>query len=126
MFSYFSLVSAAGFKVAPSQRNTLNNFKETTMKTLLTTALLTSALFASQAFAGGLSDFSAQSVEANLAAGHVASAQGFASVSSPLSDLGASVQAHLGGGNNNLVSTYSNTVAFTGLVAPAGSTEAQL
>ncbi len=96
------------------------------MKTLLTTALLTSALFASQAFAGGLSDFSAQSVEANLAAGHVASAQGFASVSSPLSDLGASVQAHLGGGNNNLVSTYSNTVAFTGLVAPAGSTEAQL
>lgn len=96
------------------------------MKTLLTTALLSSALLASQAFAGGLNDFSAQSVEANLAAGHAATAQGFASVGSPLSDLGASVQAHLGKGNNNLVSSYSTTVALAGLVAPAGSTEAQL
>ncbi|WP_028468282.1 hypothetical protein [Neptunomonas japonica] len=96
------------------------------MKTILTTALLSSALIASQAFAGGLSDFSAQSVEANLASNHAVTAQGFASVSSPLSDLGASVQAHLGNANNNLVSTYSNTVAFTGLVVHAGSTEAQL
>ncbi len=96
------------------------------MKTLLTTALLSSALFASQAFAGGLSDLSAQSVEANLAAGHIATVQGFASVSSPLSDLGASAQAHLGDENRNLVSTYSNTLVLTGLAAPAGSTEAQL
>ncbi|WP_028468246.1 hypothetical protein [Neptunomonas japonica] len=96
------------------------------MKTLLTTALLSSALLTSQAFAGGLNNFSAQSVEANLATGHVATAQGFASVGSPLSDLGASVQAHLGNGNNNLVNAYSTTVALTGLVAPTGSTEAQL
>ncbi|BBB27997.1 hypothetical protein [Neptunomonas japonica] len=95
------------------------------MKTLLTTAILSSALFASQAFAGGLSHFDTQSVEANLAAGHVSTAQGFASVSSPLSDLGVSVEAHLAG-NSNLVSTYSNTVALVGLVVPAGSTEAQL
>ncbi|MGY8872087.1 MAG: hypothetical protein ACKVJE_16735 [Pseudomonadales bacterium] len=96
------------------------------MKTLLTTALLSSALFASQAFAGGLSHFDTQSVEANLAAGHAVTAQGFASVSSPLSDLGSSVQAHLGDANHSLASTYSNTVASTGLVVPAGSTEAQL
>ncbi|SIS40808.1 hypothetical protein [Neptunomonas antarctica] len=100
------------------------------MKTLLTTALLSSAIFASQAFAGGLSDFDAPSVEANLAAGHVAAAQGFASVGSPLSDLGASVQAHLGDANHNIASTashtYSHTVTLTGLDVPANSTEAQL
>ncbi len=96
------------------------------MKTLLTTALLTSALFASQAFAAGLSDFSAHSVEANLAAGHVASAQGFASVDSPLSNLGASTEAQLNNDSQDIVSTYGSTVVFAGLVAPAGSTEAQL
>ena len=100
------------------------------MKTLLTTALLSSALLASQAFAGGLTDFSAQSVEANLAVGHVATAQGFASVGSPLSDLGVSAQAHLGDANHNIASasshTNSNTVALTGLEVPAKSTEAHL
>jgi hypothetical protein len=125
MFSYFSLVSATGFKVAPSQRNTLNNFKETTMKTLLTTALLASALFASQAFAGGLSDFSAQSVEANLAAGHVVTAQGFESASSPLSNLGASTEAHLGDGNHsNASQAHSSAVVSFGLEVPAHSSEA--
>ena len=95
------------------------------MKTLLTTVLLSSALFASQAFAGGLSDFSAQSVEANLAAGHVATAQGFAAVGSPLSDLGASTETHLGGANHsNVSSIHSTAVANFGLVVPAQSTEA--
>ncbi|WP_372737698.1 hypothetical protein [Neptunomonas sp.] len=96
------------------------------MKTLLTTALLSSALLTSQAFAGGLSDFSAPSVEANLAVGHVATAQGFVSVNSPLSDLGVSAQAHFGDANHNLVSTYNHTVALTGLAVPAQSTEARL
>ncbi len=99
------------------------------MKTLINTVLISSALLASQAFAGGLSNFSAQSVEANLATGHTAIAQGFVSVSSQLSDLGVSVEGHLGD-SNNLVSTYgsldSNTVALTGLELPAQSTEAQL
>ncbi|WP_028468705.1 hypothetical protein [Neptunomonas japonica] len=96
------------------------------MKTLLTATLLSSALFASQAFAAGLSDFSEHSVEANLAAGHVASAQGFASVDSPLSHLGASTEAQLDNDSQYIVSTYGNTVVFAGLTAPAGSTEAQL
>ena len=96
------------------------------MKTLLTTALLSSALFASQAFANGLNQFNDQSVEANLAVGHVATAQGFASANSPLSDLGVSAQAHLGDANHNLVSTYNHTVALTGLEVPAQSTEAHL
>ncbi|WP_054342446.1 hypothetical protein [Neptunomonas antarctica] len=61
------------------------------MKTLINTVLISSALLASQAFAGGLSDLPAHSVERNLAAGHVATEQGFASVSSPLSNLGVSV-----------------------------------
>jgi hypothetical protein len=95
------------------------------MKTLLTTVLLSSALFASQAFAGGLSDFSAQSVEANLAAGHVATAQGFNSVSAPLSDLGASTEAHLGDSvQGNVNHAHNGTVANFGLVVPAQSTEA--
>ena len=95
------------------------------MKTLLTTALLSSALFASQAFAGGLSDFSTQSVEANLAADHAVTAQGFASVSSPLSDLGASVEAHLGGGNHsNVTHAHSSAVVSFGLDVPAHSSEA--
>jgi hypothetical protein len=101
-----------------------------TMKTLINTVLISSALLASQAFAGGLSDFSAQSVEANLAAGHAVTAQGFASVGSPLSDLGVSTQAHLGDANHNIASTashtYSHTVTLTGLDVPANSTEAQL
>ncbi|SIS40826.1 hypothetical protein [Neptunomonas antarctica] len=97
------------------------------MKTLLTTALLSSALFASQAFASGLNDFSAQSVEANLAAGHVATAQGFKSIGSPLSDLGASVQAHLGDGHQNAVNrVYTSAVVLTGLNVPSVSREAQL
>jgi hypothetical protein len=100
------------------------------MKTLLTTALLSSVLLASQVFAGGLSHFDTQSVEANLAAAHVATAQGFSSVSSPLSDLGVSVQAHLSDANHSLVSaasnTYSHTVTLTGLDVPAKSTEAHL
>ncbi|WP_372742176.1 hypothetical protein [Neptunomonas sp.] len=104
------------------------------MKTFLTTALLSSALLASQAFAGGLSDFSAPSVEANLAVGHVATAQGFASVGSPLSDLGVSAQAHLADAHHTVASAashtninaYSNTLALTGLDVPAKSTEAQL
>ncbi|WP_372739985.1 hypothetical protein [Neptunomonas sp.] len=95
------------------------------MKTLLTTALLSSALLASQAFAGGLSDFSAQSVEANLAAGHAATAQGFSVVSSPLSDLGVSVEAHLGDGTHaNVNSAHDGVIANFGLVAPAQSKEA--
>lgn len=96
------------------------------MKTLLTATLLSSALFASQAFAAGLSDFSEHSVEANLAAGHVASAQGFASIDSPLSNLGASTEAQLDNDNQDIASTYGNPLVFAALTAPAGSTEAQL
>ena len=100
------------------------------MKTLLTTALLSSALLASQAFAGGLNQFNAQSVEANLAVGHVASAQGFAPVGSPLSDLGVSAQAHFADAHHTIASASghanSNTLALTGLEVPAKSTEAQL
>ncbi|BBB30863.1 hypothetical protein [Neptunomonas japonica] len=96
------------------------------MKTLLTATLLSSALFASQAFAAGLSDFSEHSVEANLAAGHVASAQGFASIDSPLSNLGASTEAQLDNDSQDIASTYGNTLVFAALTAPAGSTEAQL
>ncbi|SFF79570.1 hypothetical protein [Neptunomonas qingdaonensis] len=95
------------------------------MKTLLTTALLSSALFASQAFAGSLSDFSAQSVEANLATGHAVTTQGFTAVSSPLSDLGASVEAQLGNGAHaDVNSAHDGVVANFGLVAPAQSKEA--
>ncbi|BBB28004.1 hypothetical protein [Neptunomonas japonica] len=94
------------------------------MKTILTTALLSSALFASQAFAGGLSDFSAQSIEANLAAGHVVTAQGFESASSPLTNLGASTQAHLGdGSHSNVNQAHSNAVVSFGLDVPAHSSE---
>ncbi|WP_028468287.1 hypothetical protein [Neptunomonas japonica] len=95
------------------------------MKTLLTTALLSSALFASQAFAGGLSDFSTQSVEANLAAGHVVTAQGFESASSPLSTLGVSKEAHLGGGHHsNVTQAHNDAVVSFGLDVPAHSSEA--
>lgn len=81
--------------------------------------------FTSQAFAGGLSDFSAQSVEANLAAVNLTSAQGFVSVDSPLSDLGASVEAQLSNDSHRTVSTTSyNFVA--GLDVPAQSQEALL
>lgn len=95
------------------------------MKTLLTTALLASSLFTSQVFAGGLSDFSTQSVEANLAAGHVTSTQGFVSVGSPLSDLGASVEAQLSNDNHSTVSAKGYNVV-AGLDVPAQSQEALL
>ena len=95
------------------------------MKTLLTTAILSSAIFASQAFAGGLSDFSSQSVETNLAVGSVVTEQGFLATNSPLSNLGSSTEAHFGNGNNsNVNQTYSNDVVSFGLVAPAHSTGA--
>ncbi|SIS41312.1 hypothetical protein [Neptunomonas antarctica] len=97
------------------------------MKTLINTVLISSALLASQAFAGGLSDLPAHSVERNLAAGHVATEQGFASVSSPLSNLGVSVEAHLGDGHQNASnSTYTSAIVLTGLGVPSHSTEAQL
>ncbi len=95
------------------------------MKTLLVTTLLSSSLFASQAFAGGLSDFSSLSIEANLAAGHVATEQGFSVVNNPLSDLGASVEAHLSDDiRGNVSNAQSGVVASFGLVAPAQSKEA--
>ena len=97
------------------------------MKTLINTVLISSALLASQAFASGLNDFSAQSVEANRAAGHVATEQGFASVNSPLSDLGVSVQAHLGDGHQNASNNaYTSAIVLTSLGVPSHSTEAQL
>ena len=98
------------------------------MKTLINFALITSALFASQAFAGGLNDFSAQSVESNLATGVTTQTQGFSAVTSPLSTLGASTEANLAEQNptTHAVSIANSTVASFGLVAPANSTEALL
>ena len=94
------------------------------MKTLLNAALITSALFASQAFAGGLNDFSTQSVEHNLATGVTAQAQGFAVVTSPLSNLGASTEAHFA--TDTHTNVVSSTVASFGLEVPTSSTEALL
>ncbi|WP_028468284.1 hypothetical protein [Neptunomonas japonica] len=95
------------------------------MKALLTTAFLASALFTSQAFAGGLSDFSTQSVEATLAADHVTSTQVFISVDSPLSDLGTSVEAQLSNDNHSTVNTRSYNF-LAGLDVPAQSQETLL
>lgn len=95
------------------------------MKTLFNAALITSALFASQAFAGGLNDFSTQSVEHNLAAGVATQAQGFTAVTSPLSSLGASTEAHFATGTQTS-NIASSTVASFGLEAPTNSTEALL
>ncbi|WP_028468603.1 hypothetical protein [Neptunomonas japonica] len=95
------------------------------MKTLLSATLITSALFASQAFAGGLNNFSTQSVEHNLAAGVITQAQGFTAVISPLSSLGTSTEAHFATGAH-ATNTVSSTVASFGLEAPASSTEVLL
>ncbi|WP_372740786.1 hypothetical protein [Neptunomonas sp.] len=95
------------------------------MKTLINAALITSALFASQAFAGGLNDFSAQSVEHNLASGVTTPAESFTAAISPLSVLGASTEAHFAN-TTHITSIANSTVASFGLVAPANSTEALL
>ncbi|WP_201347927.1 hypothetical protein [Neptunomonas japonica] len=95
------------------------------MKTLLNTALITSALFASQAFASGLNDFSTQSVEHNVATGVTSQAQGFAAVTSPLSYLGASSEAHFSTGIHT-TNTASSSVASFGLEVPTNSSEALL
>jgi hypothetical protein len=95
------------------------------MKTLISATLITSALFASQAFAGGLNEFPAPSVEHNLATGVTTQAQGFSAVASPLSILGASTEAHFAN-TTHTKSIANSAVASFGLEAPANSTEALL
>ncbi len=95
------------------------------MKTLLSAALITSALFASQAFAGGLNDFSTQSVEHNLTTSVTTQAQGFAVVTSPLSNLGASTEAHFAT-DTHINNVADSTVASFGLEVPANSSQALL
>ncbi|WP_028468607.1 hypothetical protein [Neptunomonas japonica] len=95
------------------------------MKNLLNATLITSALFASQAFAGGLNNFSTQSVEHNLAAGVTTQAQGFAAVISPLSSLGTSTEAHFAT-ETHTANVVGSTVASYGLEVPSNSSEALL